>query len=53
MVNKNSSVKKSSIGWRPDIDGLRAVAVFAVFVFHAFPKVQSKFFRMNTQDPLR
>lgn len=40
MVNKNSSVKKSSIGWRPDIDGLRAVAVFAVFVFHAFPKVQ-------------
>ena len=38
IVSKNSP-KKSSIGWRPDIDGLRALAVFAVFVFHAFPKV--------------
>ena len=29
--------QKSSLGWRPDIDGLRAFAVFAVFAFHAFP----------------
>ncbi len=35
----NPAAKKSSIAWRPDIDGLRALAVFAVFVFHAFPKV--------------
>ena len=35
----NPAARKSSIGWRPDIDGLRALAVFAVFVFHAFPKV--------------
>jgi len=27
----------STISWRPDIDGLRAVAVAAVVVFHAFP----------------
>lgn len=42
MVDKSADIllsKKSSIGWRPDIDGLRALAVFAVFVFHAFPKV--------------
>ncbi|MBS7327983.1 MAG: acyltransferase [Oxalobacter sp.] len=31
--------QKSSLGWRPDIDGLRAFAVFAVFAFHAFPRL--------------
>ncbi len=35
----NPAVKKSTLAWRPDIDGLRALAVFAVFVFHAFPTV--------------
>lgn len=38
-MSVTSSNKRSSINWRPDIDGLRALAVFAVFVFHAFPKV--------------
>ena len=36
----NPAAKRSSIGWRPDIDGLRALAVFAVFAFHAFPKLK-------------
>ncbi len=39
-VTNNPAAKKSSIGWRPDIDGLRALAVFAVFAFHAFPKLK-------------
>lgn len=33
--------KKSVLTWRPDIDGLRALAVFAVFAFHAFPEIKA------------
>lgn len=35
-----TSPKKSVLTWRPDIDGLRALAVFAVFAFHAFPEIK-------------
>ena len=40
VMADNPAAKRSSIGWRPDIDGLRALAVFAVFAFHAFPKLK-------------
>lgn len=33
------STKKSESGYRPDIDGLRAVAIILVLGFHAFPKI--------------
>jgi len=39
-VTDHPAARRSSIGWRPDIDGLRALAVFAVFAFHAFPKLK-------------
>jgi hypothetical protein len=28
-----------SVGYRPDIDGLRAIAVISVMIFHAFPSL--------------
>ena len=33
-----ASQLRTHIGYRPDVDGLRAVAVIAVVLFHAFPK---------------
>ncbi len=33
----SSSVTSHSIAYRPDVDGLRAIAVLAVITFHAFP----------------
>jgi peptidoglycan/LPS O-acetylase OafA/YrhL len=31
--------QENHLGYRPDIDGLRAIAVIAVIVFHSFPSV--------------
>jgi len=39
VASEAEDVLKEQTGYRPDIDGLRAVAVLAVVVYHAFPRM--------------
>lgn len=37
QIQSKSKVKKTEFGYRPDIDGMRAIAVLMVLAVHAFP----------------
>ncbi len=40
IINRTVSTKEvSALGYRPDIDGIRAFAIIAVLAFHAFPEL--------------